>query len=105
MMLEFIGPFLAAFVVWLIAVFIISTLTDVCPGSYYWKWLVKGYTRIQLYDGEHGFNEPFVTVAKFDTHGNVVSKVYRYNATKLGDVRLFSDGTATYHGRYKWKKI
>jgi hypothetical protein len=64
-----------------------------------------GYTRIYVFDGEYTFNENFTTCVKFNSDGDVVSNVYRYTTTNIGLVKINLDGTAYYHGRYKWKLI
>ena len=85
--------------------YIISQITNVDPFRYYTKWLLFGYTRIKLYNGQYDFNKPFKTVVKLNKDGNVISKCYRYNSTNIGEVDIHSNGVAYYCGRYEWKKI
>jgi hypothetical protein len=73
------------------------------PFNYYFLWLIFGYKRVLLYDGQYSFNTTFKTVALF-RDGEFV-KAYRYPSCYVGDVKLKKDGTATYCGNYKWKFI
>lgn len=64
-----------------------------------------GWKKIQFYNGQHSFNPPFVSYAKWDKDGVLIKEPVRYNLTGIGHVRLFENGKADYCGSYDWKIV